>query len=242
MHSKRKHTEVMPESSNSSTEIPTAGRYEVRLEIAGPVAMFARPDTGGTPVSYPIPTQSAAKGIFESIARLASGDAWFEPVSVAICKPIGKPGGNVQFQSYATNYGGPLRKSNQLASGSSYQFFATVLSNVCYRLTEIIQSGERPWKHGENPRHHLKDLFDRRLYRGQCHRTPCLGWSEFTATYWGGFRDNSAAPSATEIDTGIDLLMPSLLLRVFDRPTNGIVKPAFVQNARVTSGVHYYVE
>ncbi|MGA7992375.1 MAG: CRISPR-associated protein Cas5 [Thermoanaerobaculia bacterium] len=35
------------------------------MEVAGPLAMFTRPDTGGTPTSYPLPTWSAAKGILE---------------------------------------------------------------------------------------------------------------------------------------------------------------------------------
>jgi len=43
--------------------------YAVAMEIAGPAAMFTRPDTGGSFVSYPAPTWSAAKGMFESIAR-----------------------------------------------------------------------------------------------------------------------------------------------------------------------------
>lgn len=217
--------------------------YSVSLEIAGPFAMFARPDAGGTPTSYPIPTQSAAKGIFESIARLASGDAWFEATKVKMCKDRGSVGGSVNFQRYATNYGGPLRKGNQLSSNSSYQLFATVLTGVCYRLQGRIAAGDRPWKQGENPRHHLKDLFDRRLERGQCHRTPCLGWSEFTASYWGPFRDGTnGAPHATEVDEEIDILIPSLLQQVFDRPTNGTFQPTFIQNARIEKGVFRYVE
>ncbi len=63
--------------------------YKVQLEIAGPAAMFARPDTGGTPTSYPVPTWSAAKGIFESIAFLQSGDAWIMPEKVEVCRRIG---------------------------------------------------------------------------------------------------------------------------------------------------------
>jgi len=40
--------------------------YEVKFEISGPTAMWTRPDTGDAPVSYPAPTYSAAKGLFES--------------------------------------------------------------------------------------------------------------------------------------------------------------------------------
>lgn len=49
--------------------------YHVSLEVAGPLAIFTRPDTGGTPTSYPVPTWSAAKGLFESIAFFADGSA-----------------------------------------------------------------------------------------------------------------------------------------------------------------------
>lgn len=44
--------------------------YEVSFEIAGPTAMWTRSDTGATPISYPVPPWSAAKGLFESISRL----------------------------------------------------------------------------------------------------------------------------------------------------------------------------
>ena len=29
-------------------------KYEVAFEVAGPAAMFARPDTGSTPISYSV--------------------------------------------------------------------------------------------------------------------------------------------------------------------------------------------
>jgi CRISPR-associated Cas5-like protein len=64
-------------------------RYSVSLEVAGPLAMFTRPDTGGTPTSYPVLTWSAAKAIFESIAMLRSGDAWIRPTRVEVCKRKG---------------------------------------------------------------------------------------------------------------------------------------------------------
>ena len=44
--------------------------YSVQMEVSGATAMWTRPDTGATPVSYPVPPWSAAKGIFESIVRL----------------------------------------------------------------------------------------------------------------------------------------------------------------------------
>src|SRR6201993_4571613 len=104
--------------------------YSVKLEIAGPMAMFTRPDTGGAFVSYPAPTYSAIKGIFESIARLKT--AYIRPTRAEICKPI-------QFHRYVTNYPGPLRKSNQLNKDASYQLFAIVLVDVCYRMYGLVE-------------------------------------------------------------------------------------------------------
>ena len=104
-------------------------KYQVQLEVAGPAAAFTRPDSGATFISYPAPTYSALKGIFECVARWKS--AYIQPVCVEICNPI-------QFHTYATNYGGPLRKGNQLAQGSSYQLYATILIDVCYKVYGTI--------------------------------------------------------------------------------------------------------
>lgn len=217
-------------------------KYIVTLEIAAPLAIFARPDTGGPPTSYPAPTWSAAKGIFESIARLHSGDAWIKPLRVEICRRVGGPGGEIRFQRYTTNYGGPLRKSNQLRRGSSYQFFATVLADVCYRLYGEIVRGSRG-DEGNNPRHHLQELFERRIKQGRAHRTPCLGWSEFTASYWGPFRDGrDGQPLATEVDNALNLEIPSMLRSVFDQPVNGQYRPRFDQHVAIKKGALVYAE
>lgn len=207
--------------------------YQVALEVSGPAAMFARPDTGGTPTSYPVPTWSAAKGLLESIAFLADGSAWICPTKVEICRRIGESGGQIQFQRYATNYGGPLRKTDLFSKGANMQFFATILSDVCYRLHGIIINSR--WRNENNPGHHLHDLFNRRLRQGRCFRTPCLGWSEFTCSYWGPVRE-----ALTEVDDALSLEIPSMLLGVWNSPTRGQYEPEFFQNAKVAKGVLKY--
>jgi len=215
--------------------------YSVELEIAGPIGMFSRPDAGGAATSYPAPTFSAAKGIFESIARLHSGDAWIRPTKVEICREVGTED-SVNFQNYATNYGGPLRKANQLSSGSSFQFFATVLANPCYRIYGEVVGPKRASRSG-NPRHYLQDLYNRRLKQGRCFRTPCLGWSEFTASYWGRFRDESHEGSVkTEVDSDLNFTIPSMFHEMFDQPVDGTVQPRFSQNIRIKKGTLIYAE
>ncbi len=213
-------------------------QYAVQLEVAGPGAIFSRPDTGGTPTSYPAPTWSSAKGLFESIAFFADGAAWICPTKVEVCRHTGEPGGLVRFQRYTTNYGGPLRKASLLgkgaiSGGSGMQLFATILRDVCYRLHGVVTGESR--RGGVNSRHHLQALFNRRLERGQCFKTPCLGWSEFTCTYWGPFRQG-----VTEVDTALSFEIPSMLLSVWNNPSSGAYKPIFARNVQISNGVLEY--
>ena len=80
--------------------------YEVAFEIAGPAAMFTRPDTGSTPISYPMPTFSAAKGMFDAV--LWRPHVYVQPTRVEICRPV-------RYERYVTNYGGPLRKGKDIS-------------------------------------------------------------------------------------------------------------------------------
>jgi CRISPR-associated protein Cas5d len=199
--------------------------YEVQFEIAGPAAMFTRPDTGAAPVSYPAPTYSAAKGMFESIARLKS--AYIKPTKVEICAPI-------RFERYTTNYGGPLRKGNQIKTGSCYQLIATILVDVCYRIYGEVTELYKPMDVKTNHLHHLQEMFEWRLERGKCYHVPCLGWKEFTPAYFGSFRE------ATEVEESINEDIQSMLFSVFNN--EGKHEPIFKQNVQIRKGELLYVE
>lgn len=225
--------------------------YTVQLEVAGPLATFTRPDTGGTPTSYPIPTWSACKGIFESIMRFGGGEAWIDPVKVEMCKRVGEHGGEVRFQRYTTNYGGPLRKSDQVRKGAALQLFANVLCDVCYRLhgeVRGVRRSGREGKNGNNARHELQERFNRAIKQGRVYRTPCLGWSEFTATYWGPFRDGTnGTTAATEVDTSLTIEnIPSMLRSVFADPVSpagdGRYAPRFDHGVSIRKGVLDFYE
>jgi CRISPR-associated protein Cas5d len=214
---------------------PVMSTYSVSLEVAGPLAMFTRPDTGGTPTSYPVPTWSAAKAIFESVAMLRNGDAWINPTKVEICKRRGQAGGEIKYQRYTTNYGGPLRKGDLISKGAGMQLFATAVGNACYRLYGDIAGKSAGG--GVNPRHHLQDLFNRRIKQGRCHRTPSLGWREFTCFYWGPFRNDEY-----EVDERITLTITSMLVSMWSSPLDGRYAPRFAQNVRIERGVLRYAE
>lgn len=144
--------------------------YQVEFEVSGPAAMFTRPDTGSSPVSYPAPTKSALKSMAECLVM--SKEAYFEPQCIEICAPI-------IFRKYSTNYGGPLRKSGT----GNFQMFATILENVCYKVYGVIRAYTLP-KHLNNQQHRMQEVFLRRLNAGQFHTTPFLGWKELIPDYF----------------------------------------------------------
>ncbi|MDZ4042760.1 MAG: CRISPR-associated protein Cas5 [Eubacteriales bacterium] len=205
------------------------------MEISGATAMWTRPDTGDTPVSYPVPTFAAVKGIFECV--LLSQWANVVPTKVEICSPI-------VYHDYTTNYGGPLRKPELVKAGNNYQFFATVLVNVCYRLYAVVNSDPRHYSmHGRpglqsqgttNGAHAYQSVFSRRIDRDQLHYTPCLGWKEFVPDYVGRFRPE------TMVFTDIDLVIPSMLRTCFPSGKGSDWKPVFDQQVRIEKGVLHY--
>lgn len=209
-------------------------QYSISMEVSGPTAMWTRPDTGDSPVSYPVPTFSAAKGLFESVVMIETVE--IVPVRVEICKPI-------VYHNYATNYGGPLRKAAIMPHGS-YQLLATTLINVCYRLYADIrptrfakplsEKARLQASKGLNALHACQDMFGRRLEKGQWHDTPFLGWREFVPDYIGPFREG------TQVQEGISLDLPSFLFSVFDQ--SGSKQPVYKPGVQVRNGRLAYAE
>ncbi len=194
--------------------------YKVEFEIAGPAAMFTRPDSGAAPISYPAPTYSAIRGICDSIARLKS--AHINPIKVEICAPI-------RYHKYTTNYGGPKRKDMK----NSYQLPATILIDVCYRVYGIAE--ERTIKPLQtNHLHHLQEMFMRRIEKGQVYEMPCLGWREFVPNYIGRFRET------TQVESSLEMIIPSMLHSVFE--SNESYAPVYKQNVWIKNGVINYAE
>lgn len=208
--------------------------YEVAFEVAGPAAMFARPDTGSAPVSYPVPTASAAKGMFDAVLRRPH--MYVQPIRVEVCSPI-------RYEHYVTNYGGPLRSHGQLKNNNNYQLIATILVDVCYRIygevkmkqmssrSRVVPQMRR--RRGQDWRPRFTTLFEDRLQRGQTFYTPCLGWKEFAPSYLGPFRENTRREKSVD-----DMVISSLLRSMWDHRQ---LKPDYVQNWHISNGVMSYI-
>lgn len=208
-------------------------KYSVALEISGPTAMWTRPDTGDSPVSYPAPTYSAVKGIFESILWIQAVEVI--PTQIEICAPI-------VYHSYNTNYGGPLRKGGVIKSGGSFQLLASALINPCYRLhaeirrnprtNGVMSERTRAWQSKTtSPEHAYQEMFNRRLKRGQCFSIPFLGWKEFAPDYVGTFRQT------TQVMRDINLRIPSMLRQVFPNGLHSELQYVYDNDVDITEGV-----
>lgn len=213
-------------------------KYQVMMELAGRTAMWTRPDTGDSPVSYPAPTPSAIRGIFESV--LWGPDILIIPRKVEICEPI-------QYHSYVTNYGGPLRAKSSINSGNNYQLFATVLVDVCYRLyADVISNPKKrnlPQKAMDwdsrttSPAHAYQQIFYRRLKRGQSFANISLGWKEFTPSYFGPFREETKV--CTELP---DIPIPSMLNEVFPHGYQSVYHAQYDQDLVIHQGTLVFPE
>lgn len=207
--------------------------YSVSLEVSGPAAMFARPDTGATPISYPAPTWSAAKGMFDAV--LWRPHVHVHPTLVEICRPI-------RFERYVTNYGGPLRKQDQIKNNNNYQLMATILVDVCYRIHGEVQMkqmstrgiGRTPLRRrsGQDWCPEFKKRFNERLECGQTFYTPCLGWKEFVPCYFGPLRKGTRREPSVD-----DIIIPSFLSTMWEHRH---LKPKYVQDWRIVKGVMSY--
>ena len=213
-------------------------KYSISLEISGPTAMWTRPDSGDCPVSYPAPTYSAVKGIFESI--LWGQAIEIVPVKVEICSPV-------IYYNYNTNYGGPLRKGGVIKSGGSYQLLASVVVNPCYRLYAGVRRNRkingklsertRDWERKTtSPEHAYQEMFNRRLKRGQCFSIPFLGWKEFAPDYVGSFRE------ATHVMCHVNQRIPSMLRQVFPNGLHSELHYIYDTNVEIAEGVLTFKE
>lgn len=194
----------------------------IALEVAGPAAMFTRPDTGATPISYPVPTYSASKGMFEAI--LWRSNIYIRLTHVEICKPI-------RYERYITNYGGPLRKPVQIKGNNNYQLIATILVDVHYRIYAEVKEKKRSGQRKMDYAGEFKKEFDCRLENGKTFYTPCLGWKEFVPSYVGPLRPE------TKPDGNANMIIPSLLHSMWERHK---LQPTFQQNVEVKAGVMFY--
>lgn len=212
--------------------------YPIAMEVTGDTALWTRPDSGDCPCTYPAPTFSAVRGLFQSILWLPG--VLIVPRKVELCAPI-------VYHSYACNYGGPLRKQDAITKGNNYQLFATVLLDARYRLyADVMPCRDKSslpenalaWdRRTTSPGHAYQEIFNRRLKRGQSYSVPSFGVRDFPVSYFGPFRED------THVCTDLpDILIPSMLRETFSGAYGSVYHPVYDTNLCIHQGVLVYPE
>lgn len=154
----------------------------VSLEIFGDYACFSRPEMKTERVSYDVITPSAARGILDAILW-HPGMKW-KVTRIQVCSPIrftnirrNEVSRTISARNVKAAMGGNPSGLYLITSDCIQQRAAMVLRDVhyvidaCFRMTDRAAPGDNPGK--------FQEMARRRIEKGQCYHTPCMGVREF---------------------------------------------------------------
>ncbi|MBV9108893.1 MAG: type I-C CRISPR-associated protein Cas5, partial [Gemmatimonadetes bacterium] len=173
----------------------TADGNEVRLKVWGELACFTRPEMKVERVSYDVMTPSAARGVLEAV--LWKPAIRWEVTRIDVLKEI-------RFVSVRRNEVGaviPTRSVTSTADGGGgtlalyvederQQRAGILLRDVAYAIHARFRMTGRAGP-GDNAAK-FREMFARRVEKGQCMMQPYLGCREFSA-YFGPMDDSSGS-------------------------------------------------
>lgn len=191
----------------------------VTVRVKGDFALFTRPENKVERVSYPIITPSAARGVLEAIY-------WHPEFTwaireVRVLAPVQTFG---IFRNEVNSKMSPSRAEPYFADEDRSQRFSVCLRDVDYVLCAepVVRPGN-----SEHPQK-FREIFERRVRRGQCYHRPALGCREFAADF--GSADGAPSPVEWTQDLG-------LMLHDMDySPGKPPYRPRFFE-ARVDAGI-----
>jgi len=143
----------------------------IDVRVGGDYACFTRPEFKGERVSYPVITPSAARGLLEAI--FWKPEIRWQVREIWLLKPVRQT--TLMRNEIGDRQGGrPF-----VAEDRRQQRMSLILKDVEYliRATMIKQP------HADKSPVAYAEMMARRLTRGQCHHTPCLGMREFPAWF-----------------------------------------------------------
>lgn len=159
------------------------------IKVGGEYACFTRPEFKVERVTYPIMTPSAARGLCEAIFWKPEFN--WEVREIWVLKPIKQ---TALLRNEISDVQGitPFFVEDKRQQRSSL-----ILKDVKYLIRAAIVL--RP--HLTEPVAKYADQFRRRLERGQCHHTPCLGTREFAASFEPAAGDEEPVPVDFDVGT-----------------------------------------
>lgn len=165
--------------------------YGLQIEVWGDYALFSRPELKVERMSYDVMPPSAARGLVEAIYWHPGLRVYIDRIHVL---------NEIQFTGIRRNevestvQAGALQSMlmgtgapPMICTKSSIQQRASLLLrdvryvvDAHFEVTDKAAPGDNPGK--------FKDIFRRRLEKGQCYHQPCFGCREFPARFraWPG--------------------------------------------------------
>lgn len=201
------------------------------VKVWGDLACFTRPDMKVERVSYPVLTPSAARGILECI--FWKPEFSWQIREIQVLNPIRHIS---IMRNEVTEKISVTSVKRWMNSKKVADFFADDNNNRVQRHTlalrdvaYIIKADVVLKPHANENIAKYRDMFRRRLQKGQCYRTPYLGCREFSAFF--APPDGSEQPIEYSDDLGLMLFDMD-----YHSDGSGHAKPKFF-NARLVNGV-----
>ncbi len=168
-------------------------RY-VSVRVKGDFALFTRPESKVERVTYPLMTPSAARGILEAIYW--HPEFTWAVREIHVLAPVQTFG---IFRNEVNSKMSPGRTEPYYADEDRSQRFSVCLRDVDY----LIFADADPKPGAGNDHAKYRDIFRRRVERGQCYHRPALGCREFAAD----FGPNEADTTPIHWDDNLGLML-----------------------------------
>ncbi len=180
----------------------------LHLRATGDLACFSRPEFAVERTSYPWITPSAARALFEAV--LWKPRIRWEVREIRVLKPI-------RFTSFRRNEVGGVvperwKESDppRLTDDDRQQRTTTALTKVDYVIAADLRLNAAVSRDGADDNHaKYRDMFLRRLEKGQVFHRPYLGCREFAADVGPASGAEAACPISMDHGTMLyDFLFP----------------------------------
>lgn len=214
-------------------------KYVVGLEVAGPLAMWSRPDTGIYPVSNMIPSVTATRGLVQSI--LHHPTAVVDPIMIAVCNPV-------QTMPYRwttkAHMGDPVLQKVYQSRIMTYE----VLVDVRYKFVLGVRDSGVPFSelpkntqdfyhqhpNNKNPAHAYADELIRAIRDGRSWRRLLLGSKQMFVTEWGPLRADTKPNPDINCDSFV-------IDELWSRSVQGQFQPRY-RKVPIRNGVAQFVK
>lgn len=158
--------------------------YGFKVIVEGDYACFTRPELKVERVSYDVPTPGALEGMLKSIywkpaiRYVIDRIIVFHPIDFANIRR-NEVKDKVLYSAVKSQMSGKAADPCIYTSESRSQRASMVLKNVKYGIEFHFELTGLKDESETDPENKHYNILKRRLEKGQCFRTPCLGCSEF---------------------------------------------------------------